>query len=189
MLDLGKIEYWVFQAERNKYTSEVLLNELLEILQRQKKETNLELSNKKLALVSSFILMAGYALENLLKAALIKKYIKEEGPIENVTFSKLKNEVWKSKSGHELKQMALELGINLSECELSFLEKAEIYVKWAGKYFFPQNNSDYEVVVEGKLGLNKAEANTFTALFNSIKNQFQLNDGIFSIHVERREIT
>lgn len=81
----------------------------------------------------SYLLLAGLALENLVKGICIKN--------DPTIVSQQKVE-W-GRSGHELTDLFDKAGITLDTDELRFIEKLQEFVLWVGRYSLPKRASDY----------------------------------------------
>ena len=166
--------YWTFQANANFESSSVMFEKLLE-LNNSQLDLHLK-SNKRYAYINSYMMLLGYSLENLFKGALIKKFIQENYRIEEDSFNYFKKAIWHCKIGHEITQMSQSLLIDFTSTETELISRAEKYIKWAGRYFFPRKESDYEVVLQGGLGYKKSDLKNAENIFKKVKEKFELSD-------------
>ena len=134
--------YWFETASRLQYSSEVLLDKLIELYNRKRnrKLDNLsELRTKQLALFQAHMLLAGYALENLIKAVSIKSYTQQNKTISN--FENLKKQVWQVNDTHNLIVIADNSNFKLTDDEKDLIKRHIEFIVWAGKYHIPKKKS------------------------------------------------
>lgn len=75
----------------------------------------------------SYLLMAGYAVENFLKAVRVKRLTRERKPIRFKGPDRIP-------SGHKYVDLArIELG-DISDAERQLLDRLAVFVRWAGRY-------------------------------------------------------
>jgi hypothetical protein len=91
----------------------------------------------------AFFVLAGLAVENAIKARLLRNVLASGAVINDLI--DLDNAVWiKGSRGHNLVELARrsEARLILSEGERDLLERLARYVKWAGRYPFPNHKND-----------------------------------------------
>lgn len=88
---------------------------------------------RKLPVVYAYMLLAGLAIENLIKGLSIKK---DSALIDN---GKLDQSLGK----HDLLALARKAGVRLTEEERSLVERLTEYVIWAGRYPIPKRSDSY----------------------------------------------
>lgn len=113
-----------------------------------------------------FILLAGFAIENLLKGLIV------ESRPETITSGTLHD----SLKSHSLEQLAGQLeGIEFSSDELKFLRTAQSAIPYWGRYPIPLNFN--RVVPE--VGMTEQHYQTFSVLFDRLDRElfFRIRDG------------
>jgi hypothetical protein len=120
---------WLINSLSLKRAANIIFNQCLEDFEAKISSDPTD-SKNEWPLTSIYMLLSGFALENLLKGIYIGR---------NPTFvmeGKLKK--WSSKSGHELLDLAEKTKFELSEDETNLLERLTEFVVWAGKYPIPK---------------------------------------------------
>ncbi len=111
---------WLAQARRLRLSANVILPEWEEI--RRHPQSMPGIRDKMLAYSESFMLLTGFAFENLLKGILYGR--------------DTNNKVARSKNGHGIVQMANAAATLIGD-ESNLLERLETYLVWAGRYQLP----------------------------------------------------
>jgi hypothetical protein len=117
---------WLAQAKQLRLSAAVIYPEWEKI--RSHAQSAPGVRERMLAFSQSFMLLTGFAIENLLKGIL---YGRDSS-------SKLA----RSKGGHGIVQMA-KGATTLSSDELNLLERLEIYLVWAGRYQLPMTSDAF----------------------------------------------
>lgn len=118
---------WLEQAFGMKIAADPVLKSLMDICCNPQDQLDVRL--KKLAYVRAYMLLMGYAFENLIKAIAAKRGLLSMNP--NLGFDKsFKQE----KGGHGLSASAGSLDLKMSASERAYLRRLEEYLHWAGRY-------------------------------------------------------
>ncbi len=122
---------WYLWSERLFRAGEIIFNLCKDDLNKLFKE-GFDSSHKNLNLVGVDMLLFGYAIENCLKAVVIK-----ENP-EVVESNKIK---W-GQDGHDLLKFAEKIRLSKLEEYKEILHRLTQYIRWAGRYPIPKNKED-----------------------------------------------
>jgi hypothetical protein len=159
-------ERWVTQAHRLKDSADLLYAAYLDDLRRFGKTQNIS-SLKNLTHVIPATFLYGLAIENLLKAILMKN------EPDRVSEGKLRK--WPS-GGHDLIALATTSRIELTAEERDLLQRLTHFIRWAGRYPIPMKLDDMELVQismpEGFLAmpLQQAELSMYENLFTNLES-------------------
>lgn len=170
-------EQWLQNARRLKTSADILFEKLERRPSREEivKMGTATHQEDRFAYFQSYMLLTGYALENIVKGYSIYKYGKEnKWQASEISFKYLKNEVWKVKNGHKISLIAQKsLNQKLSDKEKNLLERFENFVIWSGRYTIPKSKNKFEEVTKGKikLGINSQEKRIIDHFFSKIFNQ------------------
>jgi hypothetical protein len=138
--------YWHDNAKRHRYSAEVLYGKLCELYEYKNFEKLQELNEKQSAIFQSYMMLIGFALENLIKAVAIKKYLSEGNQI--FSFEDLQKKVWRVKNAHNISEIAKNCDFRTNEAELDLLNRYSEFVMWAGRYHIPKHKSNYDKAFE-----------------------------------------
>jgi hypothetical protein len=95
--------YWIQNCDRLKYCADALVEKLLIIKDESPREQNpFKHYDKIRALLESNLLLLGYALENLIKAYLVFRFLKEHTIPRHSDLEFLEKNVWGTKKSHNL---------------------------------------------------------------------------------------
>ena len=140
------ISPWIKYYERLKHSANQLLPNIERFaayLNDENEEIRKiipEFERQLQAEVEAYMLLKGYSIENLIKAALMRKYELENPLTKFKNFKELKEKVWRNVNGHELVKLIEKNKIlNLYKAESALLEILEEYIKWAGRYEYSHN--------------------------------------------------
>jgi hypothetical protein len=142
---------WLAQAKQLRLSANVIFLEWEKIIQYP--PSNLGVQEKMLAYSKSFMLLTGFAFENLLKGILY-------GRDSN---SKLA----RNKGGHGIVEMAKGI-ITLSSAELNLLERLETYLRWAGRYRVPLSPEVFHESQE-KVSITTEDSKIIDQLFRKLE--------------------
>lgn len=164
-------ETWLFEASRHIYVWKILSAHSEKLLLEGTYQVE-EYSGCR----SAALFHAGIAIENALKANLVKqdKSIVSNGVVDKKKLGK--------KSGHGLVELANRVLPELSDKELRLLRKLEEYVVWAGKYSVPSKAEclyDREVKTNLRLsfyGESEALQELYDTLVGLIENTADQSD-------------
>ena len=118
---------WFEQALGIKIAADPVLKSLMDLFCDSGNQVDVRL--KKIAYVRAYMLLMGYAFENLIKAIAAKRGLLALNP--NLSFDKsFKQE----KGGHGLSASAISLDLDMSASEQAYLRRLEEYLHWAGRY-------------------------------------------------------
>lgn len=118
---------WLEQALGMKIAANPVLESLMDICCNSQNQIDVRL--KKLAYVRAYMLLMGYAFENLIKAIAAKRGLLALNP--NLSFDKIFRQ---EKGGHGLSASAISLDLDISASEKAYLRRLEEYLHWAGRY-------------------------------------------------------
>ena len=134
--------YWHDNAKRHRYSAEVLYEKLSELYEYEDFENLQELNEKRSAIFQSYMMLIGFALENLIKAVAIKNYLSKGNQI--FSFEDLQKKVWRVKNAHNIGEIAKNCDFPSTEKELDLLNRYSEFVMWAGRYHIPKHKPDYD---------------------------------------------
>lgn len=118
---------WLEQALGMKIAADPVLESLMALFCNSGNKIDVRL--KKIAYVRAYMLLMGYAFENIIKAIAAKRGLLAMNP--NLGFDKsFKQE----KGGHGLSAAAGSLDLDMSASEQAYLRRLEEYLHWAGRY-------------------------------------------------------
>ena len=146
---------WLAQAKQLRLSANVILPEWEKI--RRHPQSLPGIREKMLAYSESFMLLTGFAFENLLKGILYGR--------------DLDNKVVSSKGGHGIVQMA-RAATTLTPDELSLLERLETYLVWAGRYQLPRT-SDAFYKSQGSVSITVNDPSVIDQLFEKLEQILQ----------------
>jgi hypothetical protein len=146
---------WLAQAKQLRLSANVTLPEWEKT--RRHPQSMPGIREKMLAYSESFMLLTGFAFENLLKGILY-------GLDSN-------NKVASSKEGHGIVQMA-KAATTLTPDELSLLERLETYLVWAGRYQLP-TTSDAFYKSQGRVSITVTDPVVLDQLFEKLEQILQ----------------
>jgi hypothetical protein len=146
---------WLAQARQLKLSADVIYPEWDKI--KYNSQAMPDIRERMLGYSQSFMLLTGFAFENLLKGILY-------GGDSN---SKLA----RSKGGHGIVQMAMAI-TTLTSDELNLLERLELYLVWAGRYRIPMA-SDAFYESKGKVSITTRDPIIIEQLFNKLEQILQ----------------
>lgn len=135
---------WLWAAKRLKMSADLVLKHLLQITNVPyigSSKSILELMQKRLAFIESFMMLTGFAFENLLKGIDIAK-----NP-NLVDSKKLDTALWNVRGGHGISSFAKKV-VSLNPSEIKLLERLEEYIIWAGRYPIPKLANTYSRATE-----------------------------------------
>ncbi len=102
----------------------------------------------------AYLLIAGFSLETMLKAAAIQRAINDKGPEAVVGADRTAPRLTWLKT-HDLRKLAPRAGLDCNETQLKHLDRFTKYIKWAGRYPVPVEPSglqrdglDYQVACD-----------------------------------------
>ncbi len=153
---------WLVISERLKYSSEVIHEKLIELFKKYKDDHNYNDEENIVALWYSYYLLIGYSFENLIKGL----------SVENNSDTKDFDDIikkWNYNSGHGITRIAQDNITDLTQNEISLLQKLETYIVWAGKYNLPKNVNKYNNE-RSRHFYNSKDYDTITALYDKIRN-------------------
>jgi hypothetical protein len=132
-------EDWLWAAKRLKMSADLVLKHLLPIINVPyvgSSESMLELMETQLAFIEAFMMLTGFAFENLLKGIDIAK-----NP-NLVDSKKLDTTLWNVRGGHGISIFAKKV-VSLNSSEINLLKRLEEYIVWAGRYPIPKSADTY----------------------------------------------
>ncbi len=110
-----------------------------------------------------FLMIAGFAIENALKALRVKQ------AKPGLTAARTSGVVSKDLLTHDLRRLATEAGVTLSPAENALLERLQAYLTWAGRYPVAAT-AHGQAAVQNIWGSDKVSIET---LFKRIESMFQ----------------
>ena len=134
--------YWFNTAERLKYSAELLYSILADLMTNEERQDEVDLRENQLALFDSYMMLMGFALENLIKGVSIKAYTSNGIVIDE--YDQISKKVWKVKNGHDIIQIASLCHFSLNEEEHNLLQRCKTFAVWAGRYHLPKFKSEYD---------------------------------------------
>jgi len=130
---------WLEYAYGMKMAAEPVLQGFLEILNEPQTRSGIRL--KKLAYLEAYMLLIGFAFENLLKAIAVKRGLITVGGKGLKFDSSLTGK--RARAGHGLTEIACTLQLQLTPEEQKHLKRIEEFSYWAGRYPIPKELSTY----------------------------------------------
>lgn len=118
---------WLEQALGMKIAADPVLESLTDLFGSFRNQPDVRL--KKIAYVRAYMLLMGYAFENLIKAIAAKRGLLDMNP--NLSFDK---SFKREKGGHGLTASTGSLDLEMSASEEAYLRRLEEYLHWAGRY-------------------------------------------------------
>ena len=128
---------WLEQAQGIRVAASPVLERLLGILHEPQTRPGVRL--QMLACVRGYMLLTGFAFENVLKAIAVKRGLLRTTSQKLIFDPKLKRE----KGGHSLTAFSRDLQLKLTLAERQYLKRLEEYTRWAGRYPVPLNSGEY----------------------------------------------
>lgn len=119
---------WLEQAQGMKMAAEPVLQSFLEILNEPQSRPGVRL--KKLAYIDAYMLLIGFAFENLLKAIAVSRGLLTLPNKKLKVDSMLKHD-W---DHHRLTGLACSLHLQLTLEEHRYFERLEEFIRWSGRY-------------------------------------------------------
>jgi len=118
----------------------------------------------QLALMKSHLLLLGLAFENLIKGISVLLFN------DFSSFNELKQKYWKISKGHEIYQLAQNIGIILNEQESFLLDRLEQFILWAGRYPTPTTKEVYltNFIYNNKLWFLRTDPEVSNMLFDRL---------------------
>lgn len=168
--------YWFQTAERLMISASAMKEKLFEIKSRNREKIIYTVGvedhqKQKLAYFQSYMMLMAFAVENQLKGFALERHLENNPSTPPKNFAELKNDVWKVKGGHELKQIASNCGIALNPEEEDLLERHEEFLKWAGRYPVPIKMGDYYTAMDNNtLQYKSTDDYTLECLFSKLTN-------------------
>ncbi|MBI2164985.1 MAG: hypothetical protein HYU29_01100 [Chloroflexi bacterium] len=135
---------WLEHAQTMRAAAQPVLQSLLGILHEPQTRPGVRL--QKLAYVRGYMLLTGFAFENLLKAIAAKCNLLRVDPgTAHKATPKLTFDARLSarKGRHSLTRFARDLGLALPEEEMQYLKRLEEYIHWGGRYPVPMKADVY----------------------------------------------
>lgn len=155
---------WLDNSEKLKFSADIIQKELQILIDHfQRDELDFNNEDKVQALWNSYYLIIGLAFENLIKGLSIEN----NRSLKN--FDEIFNTLWKHNSGHGISKIAKDNITDLTDEEIDFFEKLEIYILWAGRYPLPKN-IDIFVKDKNKLVFDTNDYEKIDNLFCRIKD-------------------
>jgi len=125
---------WLEQAKGMKLAAEPVLQSFLEIIDEPQSRPGIRL--RKLAYIDAYMLLTGFAFENLLKAIAVDRGL--------ITLNKTNlRGLSRQMGGHSLTELACRLNLQLTSEERNYLERLEEFTYWAGRYPVSRRLGDY----------------------------------------------
>ncbi|MDF9798597.1 hypothetical protein OKW21_003860 [Catalinimonas alkaloidigena] len=118
-------------------------------------------SKATMGFMGSYMLLSGYAFENLIKGVSIARFKDESLDI-------LKQKRWNYRKGHGISSIARDLIDDVTKDELDLLSRFEEFVIWGGRYPVPLKESMYSQSY--KLRLKGKDFQVRNKLFNRLRN-------------------
>lgn len=173
-IELNNSEYWFDQADANNESANLILESLLgmnSLSPKEREEFGLEKYRKLVySYMSSYMLLSGYAIENYLKGGLIAKSTNSKLIKYKTNFKLISKDIFKSNNSHKLLDLAIELGIEINVKEENFLQRLEIFVMWAGRYYFPKTSSEYQSLTDGSIQFKSFDPKTKEEFVSKIRS-------------------
>lgn len=166
---------WLCIAERNKFSSSILYNEL-EIMICRFDLLNPNEEENFISICYSYFLLVGISLENLTKGLIISKCVDYDEQQKLVNEKKYN---W-NKSHHIFKMIESNFR-KLNEGEENFILKAEKYLRWLGKYHLPMNPN--EEIINNLL--NSKDKYNFETIYDEMRIMLLDNWNKNEIHYEK----
>jgi hypothetical protein len=116
---------WLSSARRLKLSADLILNKLKVALEES--SLTWDVMNKRTAFMESYMMLIGFAFENLLKGIDIARCP------ELVDDSKLNMELWRARGGHGISTFAERIA-SLNSEERELFKRLEEFIFWAGRY-------------------------------------------------------
>lgn len=152
---------WLEYAHGMKMAAKPILQSFLEILDVPQTLPGIRL--KKLAYINAYMLLTGFAFENLLKAIAVSRGL--------ITLDNKKlnfdSRLSSKKSGHSLTGLARDLQLQLTSEEHRYFERLEEFIYWAGRYPVPKKSDIY------------ADSHSVHRLSVDIPNDPEMSDKLF----------
>lgn len=122
-------------------------------------------SKSIMGFMSSYMMLSGYAFENILKGISVAKFPEED-------INNLKKKYWNYRGGHGISEIAKNLINDLAEEELNVLIRCEEFLFWAGRYPIPLTDSIYfqSKHPKNKLRLNSKDYEIRNQLFDRLRS-------------------
>lgn len=125
-----KPETWFEMYRYLSISAETLYNKFMEIRNQRKPVDNRE---TYLAHFQTYMMVQGFALENLLKCASIHFHFRDKKYKVITRFDDLKG-IWGG-DGHNLVGISEDCGIDFTADDLAMFERYQHFTKWAGRYY------------------------------------------------------
>lgn len=126
---------WLEQATFLKMSADVIWTSLEAALAHP--PVNPGVREQQLAFSQSFMMLTGFAFENLVKGIIVAR---NRNAVET---NKVLGSEWKNdRGGHGLSTLAPRY-VSLSSDELDLLQRLEEYIVWAGRYSIPNNSTTF----------------------------------------------
>jgi len=121
---------WVYKGDELRYSADVLSSFALIQVRRNRKFSEGVTYSTHLSVMPQVIMLYSYAMENYIKALLVrmKKITIRDGKLIGVS--------------HKLVEMLKEVGIATDDIQNELLEKYERHIFWEGRYPGPTKKSD-----------------------------------------------
>ncbi len=169
-----KPESWALKAEFFRRTVEILWSAFSQDHQKLMKRieeampgpANIEAADLKNLCIfpGIYMLIAGYAIENLLKGVIAKKYLI---PSKERPYPDMPKELPPELKSHNLVKLCEKAGLTYNSDEKEYLELLQKYVTWAGRYPIPLEWQDHMLREYPVIRLEPDQVHTmFTTLFN-----------------------
>jgi hypothetical protein len=154
---------WLEQAQGMRVAANPVLERLLGILHESQTRPGMRL--QQLACIRGYMLLTGFAFENVLKAIAVKRGLLRTANQKLIFDTKLKRE----KGGHSLTALSRDLQLKLTLAERQYLRRLEEYIRWAGRYPVPLNSGEYADSYSGsRLSFTMADPRMGNALFDKL---------------------
>jgi hypothetical protein len=166
--------YWIQNCDRLKFCADTLIDKLL-VIKDEERINSLEYNYKIRALLETNLLLLGYAVENLLKAYLIYKFLKNGDIPEHADLTFLEKEVWETKKTHNLVILAKNCNLDFTEKELNHMKKLSKYTTWKGRYHIPKDSEGIVALTQAGTGdmMTSDDTKIVEELIIKIKNKIR----------------
>ena len=133
---IGKDAFsWERRARHLRIAAEAMLERLNETISSD--EVTQEIIDKQVAYLNSFMLLTGYAFENLIRGIIVA-----QNP-DLINDEKLSNKEWNVRAGHGISVLAQRI-TTLNQTEIDVLDRLEEFSFWAGRYPIPKLAKTYK---------------------------------------------
>ncbi len=151
---------WLESARRLKISADIIFSKLRQLeLSKPSKQAE---RRKQEAFIESYMMLAGFALENLMKGIYFA-----ENP-GKITIEEIILKGW-SHSGHGLVDLNIDFPVKFNQHQRELLKRLEQFTIWAGRYPIPKTSSKF--VEFGETVFNFDDAEIINDVFKQLENK------------------